>query len=48
MLQSLPYVERYAWFALPTPDDRQGTGLYRHDTATPTPTPAGQAYRAAG
>ena len=48
MLQGLSYVERYAWFALPTPDDEQGTGLYRHDTATPTPTPAGSSYRAAG
>jgi hypothetical protein len=48
MLQSLPYVERYAWFALPTPDDEQGTGLYRHDARSPTPTPAGQSYRAAG
>lgn len=46
MLESLPYVERYAWFALPTPDDgSQGTGLYRSAT---TPTPAGVAYRAAG
>jgi hypothetical protein len=45
MLQGLPYVERYAWFALPTSRDRQGTGLYR-DGAVPTP--AGVAYRAAG
>ena len=45
MLQALPYMERYAWFALPTPEDRQATGLYHHDTATPTP--AGTAYRAA-
>lgn len=48
MLQSLPYVERYAWFALPTPDDKQATGLYRHNTPSPTPTPAGTSYRAAG
>lgn len=48
MFESLPYVERYAWFALPTPDDRQGTGLYRSDSAAPAPTPAGAAYRAAG
>jgi hypothetical protein len=48
MLESLPYVERYAWFALPTPTEGgQGTGLYR-DQATPSPTPAGEAYRAAG
>jgi hypothetical protein len=45
MLESLPYVERYAWFALPVSDDHQGTGLYRNGT---TPTPAGVAYRAAG
>jgi Glycosyl hydrolase catalytic core len=44
MLQSLSYVERYAWFALPTPDDKQGTGLYRNGT---TPTAAGRAYHAA-
>jgi len=43
MLQSLPYVERYAWFALPATGDA-GTGLYRDGT---TPTPAGAAYRAA-
>jgi hypothetical protein len=48
MLESLPYVERYAWFALPTPTEGgQGTSLYR-DQATPSPTPAGEAYRAAG
>jgi hypothetical protein len=46
MLESLPFVERYAWFALPTPTEGgQGTGLYRDDA---TPTPAGAAYRAAG
>jgi hypothetical protein len=45
MMEGLSYVERYAWFALPTPRDRQGTGLYR-DGATPTA--AGLAYRAAG
>lgn len=44
MLRSLSYVERYAWFALPTPDDKQGTGLYRNGT---TPTAAGRAYRVA-
>jgi hypothetical protein len=44
MLESLLYVERYAWFALPStaPGD---TGLYRDAN---TPTPAGAAYRAAG
>jgi hypothetical protein len=46
MLERLGFVERYAWFSLPTPDDgSQGTGLYR-DPATPTA--AGEAYRAAG
>jgi hypothetical protein len=46
MLESLPYVERYAWFALPSPTEGgQGTALYRDDA---TPTPAGVAYRAAG
>lgn len=44
MLQSLSYVERYAWFALPAPSGTQGTGLYRNGT---TPTAAGRAYRAA-
>lgn len=44
MLQSLSYVERYAWFALPTPEGKQGTGLYKNGT---TPTAAGRAYRAA-
>jgi CheY-like chemotaxis protein len=44
MLEDLPYVERYAWFALPS--ERAGdTGLYRDGT---TPTAAGTAYRAAG
>ncbi|MBB5868245.1 hypothetical protein F4553_001624 [Allocatelliglobosispora scoriae] len=46
MMESLSYVERYAWFALPTPTEGgQGTGLYRNGT---TPTAAGRAYRAAG
>jgi hypothetical protein len=44
MLQSLSYVERYAWFALPTSTNGQdATGLYRNGT---TPTAAGAAYRA--
>jgi hypothetical protein len=44
MLQGLSYVERYAWFALPSaqPGD---TGLYRDGG---TPTAVGSAYRAAG
>lgn len=41
MLDSLPYVERYAWFALPSQGD--DTGLY----AGGTPTRVGIAYRAA-
>ncbi|GHJ47758.1 hypothetical protein Cs7R123_51000 [Catellatospora sp. TT07R-123] len=46
MLQSLSYVERYAWFALPTPKEgNQGTGLYRPGAVA---TAAGRAYRAAG
>ncbi|MBV1856224.1 glycoside hydrolase family protein [Catellatospora tritici] len=46
MLQSLSYVERYAWFALPTPKEgNQGTGLYRPGALA---TAAGRAYRAAG
>jgi hypothetical protein len=45
MLRTLPYVERYAWFSLATPDEGgDGTGLYRPDG---TRTPAGDAYRAA-
>jgi RNA polymerase sigma factor (sigma-70 family) len=44
MLESLSYVERYAWFALPATDDSP-TGLYRDGS---TPTAAGQAYRLAG
>lgn len=43
MMQALPYVERYAWFALPTPKTGDETGLYRNGT---TPTAAGAAYRA--
>jgi Glycosyl hydrolase catalytic core len=45
MLRSLPYVERYAWFALGTGDTGDETGLYRPGGAA---TPAGLAYRAAG
>ena len=44
MLESLPYVERYAWFALPA-DKPTGTGLY---TPGGTPNQAGEAYRDAG
>jgi hypothetical protein len=44
-MQATPYVERYAWFALPAVGDSAGYGLYRDGS---TPTPAGEAYRAAG
>jgi hypothetical protein len=44
MLGSLSYVERYAWFALPTSKSGDQTGLYRDGS---TPTVAGAAYRAA-
>ncbi|MCG8925944.1 sigma-70 family RNA polymerase sigma factor [Lentzea sp. CC55] len=43
MMEGLPYVERYAWFALPA--DKPGTGLYAPGG---TPNQAGQAYRDAG
>ena len=43
MLESLSYLERYAWFALPTSTAADQTGLYRNGT---TPTAAGAAYRA--
>lgn len=42
MLNGLSYVERYAWFALPTSKDTDATGLYRDGT---TATPVGVAYR---
>lgn len=45
VIEGLSFVERYAWFALPTFDGRDGTGLYR-DGATPTA--AGLAYGNAG
>lgn len=44
LLQSLSYVERYAWFGLPATADSK-TGLYRSSGSL---TAAGQAYRAAG
>ncbi|WNV82128.1 sigma-70 family RNA polymerase sigma factor [Umezawaea sp. Da 62-37] len=43
MLEGLPYVERYAWFALPA--EKPGTGLYAPGG---TPNQAGEAYRDAG
>lgn len=46
MMNRLSYVERYAWFALPTPDEGgEGTGLYRANQGL---TPAGTAYATAG
>lgn len=42
MLDSLPFVERYAWFALPAPARGRSSGLYRPDL---TATLAGRAYR---
>lgn len=45
MLQRLPYLERYAWFALPASGTGDSTGLYRDGAA---PTTVGAAYRAAG
>ncbi|MGZ3145803.1 sigma-70 family RNA polymerase sigma factor [Lentzea chajnantorensis] len=43
MMEGLPHVERYAWFALPA--DKPGTGLYAPGG---TPNQAGEAYRDAG
>lgn len=45
MLEQLPYVERYAWFGLPTLDGTAGSGLCREDG---TLTVVGEAYRTAG
>ena len=46
MLESLSYVEHYAWFAFPTSTNGQDeTGLYRPGGAITQP---GEAYRAAG
>ncbi|SHN04174.1 Glycosyl hydrolase catalytic core [Cryptosporangium aurantiacum] len=45
MLDSLPFVERYAWFHFSPPTDGQeGTALYASDG---TRTTVGAAYRAA-
>ncbi len=44
-MQSTPWIERYAWFSLPAVGDSLAYGLYKDGT---TPTPAGEAYRAAG
>jgi hypothetical protein len=45
MMEDLPYVERYAWFALPAVGEHAETGLYRDGSH---PTAAGAAYRVAG
>jgi hypothetical protein len=45
MLEELSYVERYAWFGLPTLDGATGSGLCREDG---TLTAAGTAYRSVG
>lgn len=45
MLAGLPYLQRYAWFALPAADTAASTGLFR---SGPTPTDAGRAFEAAG
>ncbi|MEV6692192.1 glycosyl hydrolase [Micromonospora sp. NPDC051196] len=44
-LQAAPYVERYAWFALPATGEHAAHGLYREDGSA---TEAGAAYRVAG
>jgi hypothetical protein len=44
MLDSLPYLERYAWFALPASDSGPSTGLYR---SGPEVTEVGRAFEAA-
>ncbi|MGC5014230.1 glycosyl hydrolase [Streptosporangium sp. DT93] len=45
MLASLPYVQRYAWFGLPSSDTEPGSGLFRSNGAA---TAAGRAFQAAG
>ncbi|MEY9962682.1 RNA polymerase sigma factor (sigma-70 family) [Streptacidiphilus sp. MAP12-16] len=45
MLSQLPYLQRYAWFALPASDTAPSTGLFR---SGPVATEAGRAYEAAG
>ncbi|MER7273197.1 glycosyl hydrolase [Dactylosporangium sp. NPDC000244] len=44
-MQATSYIERYAWFSLPAVGDSLPYGLYKDGS---TPTPAGEAYRAAG
>jgi len=44
MLDTLPYVQRYAWFSLPTSSGSGTTGLFNPG---PSVTPVGQAFEAA-
>jgi hypothetical protein len=44
MLDGLPWLQRYAWFALPAKDDGPSTGLFR---SGPVETAAGRAFEAA-
>ncbi len=44
MLASLPYLQKYAWFALPASDTGPSSGLFR---SGPSITPEGQAFEAA-
>jgi len=44
MLTSLPYLQRYAWFALPASDSGPSTGLFH---SGPSVTAAGRAFEAA-
>jgi hypothetical protein len=45
MLRTLPYVQRYAWFALPARPADGGAGLFGPGGAA---TEVGRAYEAAG
>jgi hypothetical protein len=45
MLAGLPYVRRYAWFALPVSTGSGTTGLFSSGTVA---TPVGRAFEAAG
>jgi hypothetical protein len=44
MLDGLPYVRRYAWFALPVSAGGTTTGLF---SSGPVATPVGRAFEAA-
>ncbi|GAA4190428.1 hypothetical protein GCM10022252_28730 [Streptosporangium oxazolinicum] len=44
MLNSLPYVQRFAWFGLPSSDTEPNSGLFRSNGVA---TPAGRAFQAA-